>query len=141
MEQFINWITENILLVAIIAGVVLVLVIVCIILATKSKKAKTATVEDSTATTTATDNNDEVEVIEVDDSKPATATPQKEVTNIYHITLRAKDDKWQVKKQNSSKAMKLFDTQLEAINYAKTLAKSNNGSIRVHKVTGQIRKV
>ncbi len=146
MEQILSWITEHILFVAIAGGIILILLIICIVLAVKNKKAKSATTEQSSITTeptsttdSTTESEDEVEVIEVDDSKPA--TPQKEVQNIYHITLRAKDDKWQVKKQNSTKAMKLFDTQLEAINYAKTQAKSNNGSIRVHKVTGQIRKV
>lgn len=159
MEQILSWITEHVLFVAIAGGIILILLIVCIALAVKSKNAKStttdqtsATTEQTTATTessstaatttsTTAETSEEVEIIEVDDSKPATTTPQKEVQNIYHITLRQKDDKWQVKKQNSTKAMKLFDTQLEAINYAKTLAKSNNGSIRVHKVTGQIRKV
>lgn len=101
--------------------------------------AKTESTESITLEPKSEENIDNVEVLEVDDDKED-ATPQKEVKNIYHITLRQKDDKWQVKKQNSTKAMKLFDTQLEAINYAKALAKNNNGSIRVHKLSGQIRK-
>ncbi len=58
---------------------------------------------------------------------------------VYHISKR--DDKmWQVKFANGKKAIKLFDTQAEAIVFAKQLAKSQDGSIRVHSLKGKIRK-
>ena len=58
---------------------------------------------------------------------------------IYHISKR--DDKmWQVKFANGKRAIKLFPTQAEAIVFAKKLAKSQVGSIRVHSVKGRIRK-
>ena len=58
---------------------------------------------------------------------------------IYHISKR--DDKmWQVKFANGKKAIKLFPTQAEAIVFAKKLAKSQEGSIRVHSLKGRIRK-
>ncbi len=58
---------------------------------------------------------------------------------IYHISKR--DDKmWQVKFANGQKAIKLFNTQAEAIVFAKKLAKSQEGSIRVHSLKGRIRK-
>ena len=58
---------------------------------------------------------------------------------IYHISKR--DDKmWQVKFANGKKAIKLFSTQAEAIVFAKKLAKSQEGSIRVHSLKGRIRK-
>ena len=38
------------------------------------------------------------------------------------------------------KAIKLFATQAEAIDFAKALAESQNGSITIHKVDGKIRK-
>lgn len=59
---------------------------------------------------------------------------------IYHISKRKEDGKWQVKFANGSKAIKLFDTQAEAIDFAKTLAKNQEGSIRIHSVKGKIRK-
>lgn len=59
---------------------------------------------------------------------------------IYHISKRKDDGKWQVKFANGSKAIKLFDTQAEAIEFAKTLAKNQEGSIRIHSVKGKIRK-
>ena len=59
---------------------------------------------------------------------------------IYHISKRASDRMWQVKFANGKKAIKLFYTQAEAIVFAKQLAKSQDGSIRVHSVKGKIRK-
>lgn len=58
---------------------------------------------------------------------------------VYHISKR-KDGKWQVKFANGKKAIKLFPTQAEAIVFAKKLAKSQDGSIRIHSVSGRIRK-
>ena len=57
----------------------------------------------------------------------------------YHISQR-EDKKWQVKFANGQKAIKLFDTQAEAIKYAKTLADNQDGSIQIHKRDGKIRK-
>ena len=59
---------------------------------------------------------------------------------IYHISKRSSDRMWQVKFANGKKAIKLFYTQAEAIVFAKQLAKSQDGSIRVHSVKGKIRK-
>ena len=66
---------------------------------------------------------------------------EKEViTNkVYHIAKR-EDGKWQVKFAKGQKAIKLIDTQAEAIKYAKTLANNQDGSIQIHKVNGSIRK-
>lgn len=58
----------------------------------------------------------------------------------YHISLRADDGKWQVKLAKGGKAIKLFDTQAEAIAYAKTLAENQDGSMVIHKKDGSIRK-
>ena len=58
---------------------------------------------------------------------------------IYHVSKR-EDGKWQVKFANGKKAIKLFNTQAEAIVFAKKLAKSQDGSIRVHSLKGRIRK-
>lgn len=75
---------------------------------------------------------DEQEVAE--EIKKSNAGPR-----IYHISKR--DDKmWQVKFAKGKKAIKLFNTQAEAIVFAKKLARSQSGSIRVHSVKGKIRK-
>lgn len=58
----------------------------------------------------------------------------------YHVSKRAEDDKWQVKFANGQKAIKLFNTQAEAIEYAKSLANTQDGSITIHKADGKIRK-
>lgn len=59
---------------------------------------------------------------------------------VYHISQRKDLNKWQVKKNQTDDALKLFDTQKEAIEYAEGLAKIQGGSIRVHSVDGKIRK-
>ena len=64
-----------------------------------------------------------------------------EVKNkVYHISKRKDDGKWQVKCANGERALKLFDTQAEAIVFAKEKAKNQEGSISIHKVDGKIRK-
>lgn len=61
-------------------------------------------------------------------------------TKTYHISLRKEDGKWQVKAGNAEKALKLFDTQAEAIAYAKQVAGNQEGNITIHKKDGKIRK-
>lgn len=57
----------------------------------------------------------------------------------YHITQTA-DGKWQVKGAKAERALKLFNTQKEAIDYAKTVAGNQEGNIVIHKTDGKIRK-
>ena len=58
----------------------------------------------------------------------------------FHVSRRAELNKWQVKATGSDKALKLFNTQKEAIEYANQLAKNQNVSVRVHSKEGKIRK-
>ncbi len=58
----------------------------------------------------------------------------------YNISQRKEDDMWQVKLAKGARALKLFKTQKEAIEYAKTLAENQDGSITIHKKDGKIRK-
>ena len=57
----------------------------------------------------------------------------------YHVSLN-KDGKWQVKGEKAEKALKLFDTQKEAIAYAEEIADNQEGNIVIHKKDGKIRK-
>jgi outer membrane biosynthesis protein TonB len=63
----------------------------------------------------------------------------------YHVSQN-KDEKsarfkeWRVRKQGSQKTIKYFQTQAEAIDYAKSLADNQDSSIVIHKVDGSIRK-
>jgi len=59
---------------------------------------------------------------------------------VYHVSLRKSDGKWQVKYGGGKKAIKLFDTQAEAIKFAEERADSQEGSISIHKKDGKIRK-
>lgn len=57
----------------------------------------------------------------------------------YHVSLRD-DGKWQVKFAKGNRALKLFDTQAEAIAFAKEKAENQDGAITIHKKDGKIRK-
>lgn len=59
---------------------------------------------------------------------------------VYHISSRADDSKWQVRLANGERAIRVFDTQQEGIDYASHLLKTMGGSIRVHSKKGTIRK-
>ena len=68
------------------------------------------------------------------------AAKKEEGGKTYHIAKRASDGKWQVKLASGEIAIKLFDTQAEAIDYATKMAKNQKGSIRVHSMKGTLRK-
>ena len=63
----------------------------------------------------------------------------KDTAKNYHVAKRP-DGKWQVKFAGGEKAIKLFDTQAEAIAYAKKLAVNQDGSLSIHKKDGKMRK-
>ncbi len=72
---------------------------------------------------------------------PAKAPAAKPATKTYHISLRKSDGMWQVKAANAEKAIKLFNTQAEAIEYCKTLADNQEANIMIHKKDGSFRKL
>ncbi|MCR4562467.1 MAG: DUF2188 domain-containing protein [Bacilli bacterium] len=61
------------------------------------------------------------------------------IPRTYHISKQS-TGKWQVKLASGTKAIKLFDTQAEAIAFAKELVHTQGGSIRIHSLKGKIRK-
>ena len=62
---------------------------------------------------------------------------------VYHVSKRNGDEgrEWKVFIENSDKVIKLFDTQKEALDYAKNLAKNKNdgSSVRLHGLDGKMR--
>ena len=61
----------------------------------------------------------------------------------YHVTKRENDGReWKVFIEGSTKVIKLFPTQLEALDYSKHLCKNkNDGSyVLLHGLDGKIRK-
>lgn len=62
--------------------------------------------------------------------------PKKEATRTYHLVKRA-DGKWEVKFAGGQKAIKLFNTQKEAVEYSKQMAKNQGGSMLVHNSKGE----
>jgi hypothetical protein len=55
-----------------------------------------------------------------------------------HVT--PKGDKWQVKGAGNDKATKLFDTQKEAMDYARKVAGNQEAKMIVHRADGKIRE-
>ena len=67
---------------------------------------------------------------------PKKEEPKKEVNyRNYHVVKRA-DGKWEVKFAGGQKAIKLFNTQKEAIEYTKTMAENQGGKMLVHNSKG-----
>ena len=64
---------------------------------------------------------------------------------VYHIT-QVKDETsefnkmWRVRRSGSTKVIKHFKTQKEAIEHAKRFARDNETNIVIHKTDGKIRK-
>lgn len=65
------------------------------------------------------------------------AAPAKKEVNFrtYHVAKR-EDGKWQVKFAGGEKAIKLFNTQKEAIEYTKVMAENQDGAVLVHNSKG-----
>ena len=62
---------------------------------------------------------------------------------IYHVSKRDTNDReWKVFIQGSTRVIKLFDTQAEALSYAKNLCKNKNdgSTVFLHGLDGKIRK-
>lgn len=81
------------------------------------------------------------EVKQVKPVKRAKPVPKINPDAIYHISKRTKDRRWQVKAEGAAKALKLFFTQEEAIDYAKSVAGNQEGRIVIHKEDGSFRKL
>lgn len=78
---------------------------------------------------------------------PVEVAPTKEVASkektCYHVSKRDNDGReWKVFIQGSKKVIKLFETQQEALDYAKNLCKNKaDGSyVMLHRLDGKIRK-
>lgn len=54
-----------------------------------------------------------------------------------HVT--PKDGQWQVKGAGNAQATKIFDTQKEAINYGRNIAKNQEAELVIHRPNGLIR--
>lgn len=61
------------------------------------------------------------------------------MTKDVMIELNTKTNKWSVRTSGSAKALKTFDTQKEAAEYGKFIAKNNKSEIRVKSKTGKVR--
>lgn len=61
--------------------------------------------------------------------------------HVYHISYHdRKKHTWKVKSEGAGRALKVFPTQKEAIEYAKNEVRKHGGSIRIHSMVGKMRK-
>lgn len=81
----------------------------------------------------------EVETEEQEDEKEEKEEKAKPRKMAYHITKHPQGG-WQIKKGGAQRALKRFDTQKEAIDYAKVLEKERGASYIIHKADGRTRK-
>ena len=58
-----------------------------------------------------------------------------EATRVYHVVKRD-DGKWEIKFAGGQKAIKLFKTQKEALEYSRKMAKNQDGKMLVHNSRG-----
>lgn len=115
--------------------------------AAKTESVKTSKTEDNKTVkaedgkTAKTDNAAKTEEQEKTDSAAKPTDDKKAANKVYHISKRKDDGKWQVKLAGGSKALKLFKTQAEAIDYAKALAETQEARIVIHKTDGSFRNL
>lgn len=97
--------------------------------------------------------NEEPEVVEMVEEEPQAEVVEEEVKEEpekkepvkkarklpYHITKHS-DGGWQIKRAKAKKALRKFDTQQEAIEFAKELEKQKGESYIIHKADGTTRK-
>jgi hypothetical protein len=79
------------------------------------------------------------------ESEKSNQEPKQEKPKKYHVSQNKEEGtenfkKWRVRKEGSTKTIKFFDTQKDAIAYAEELAESAGSSVVIHKLDGSIRK-
>lgn len=159
-EWFTSW--GWILIVA--AVVVIIVVVVLIVLAKKrgssADKPVEETAEDSSSEPEVEDydqpeaeDEEEEQTVEEPVEEEQTARPAEVQSAVradantvkpnktYHIAKRKAENKWQVKIAGGAKAIKLFNTQYEAIDFAKKLAENQEAKIVIHKEDGTFRRL
>lgn len=67
--------------------------------------------------------------------------PAVDKGKVYHISKRKEDKKWQIRAEGSTRVLKLFNTQAEAVAYSKQLARNQGARVMVHKEDGSFSKL
>lgn len=145
-----DWLAENGFLLPnwawlAIAAVIIVLAVLITVFALrgrrKKKTAEEPVKERETEKTAPAEEKTEPVKQEKPAAKSAPKTAVKPAEKVYHISRRKDENKWQIKAVGGAKAIKLFNTQAEAIEYAKTLADNQDARIMIHKADGSFRRL
>lgn len=105
----------------------------------KNKETSTPVVKKEKPVVNEVESKEETSTSVVKKENTSTTSTAKKVTN-YHVSWRNEDNKWQVKREGAEKPLKMFDTQLDAITYAKERANNQENRVIIHKKDGKIRK-
>jgi len=114
--------------------------------ASKEEKPKPAPVtKEEPKATPVTKEEPKATPVKKEEPKPAPEKKEEPKAAKYHISQNkdkksARFKEWRVRKEGSQKTIKYFQTQAEAIDFAKGLANNQDASIVIHKVDGSIRK-
>lgn len=103
----------------------------------KQNPAKTSSKADDKQT--AAKVEDKQSAAKAEEKQTAAKSEDAKKNKVYHVSKRKDDGKWQVKAAGGSKAVKLFKTQAEAIDYAKSVAENQDARIVIHKADGSFR--
>ena len=104
----------------------------------KSAAAKPAAKKPAKSTAT---KKPKIEIVDVA-ATVASANPTGE-EKVYHVSKRPQDNKWEIRIEGSSKAIKLFRTKKEAEEYAIPLAGDDTDNVRVviHRADGRPKNI
>ena len=90
---------------------------------------------------TATEKPAEPPAQPAETAAPAAEEKARPAYKTYHVSKRKAENKWQVKMAGGAKAIKMFITQAEAIDFAKKLAENQEAKIVIHKEDGTFRRL
>lgn len=113
----------------------------------KVETQKTAPQKETEAKTKQPEKEEKPAVLKTEEKSAEPTTKEKDTKESFRYHVAQNKDKksayfkqWRVRRSGSTKTIKYFDTQKEAIEYAEELAKKNDTSVVIHKVDGSIRK-
>ncbi|MDE7330360.1 MAG: DUF2188 domain-containing protein [Clostridia bacterium] len=130
--------------IAAVVAVALIIIICIIVWACKKAKkgAKTESVKTESVKTEPAQSVGQSSVASPEKPvRPAEEKAERDTGKVYHISKRKEDGKWQIKAEGGARAIKLFATQAEALEYGKQLAINQDARIMLHKLDGSFRKL
>ncbi len=125
----------------VVVGVAAIIILVCILILVLKSGKKSEAEEKPVKAKKSAEKKTEAKTEKEPAEKKSEEKSANNANKTYHISKRKDDNKWQVKAAGGNKALKLFNTQAEAIEYAKETAKNQDARIVIHKEDGSFRRL